>query len=53
MDARLARDQRPIFARTGRVARLCAYAWCHENPRPPKSASGTGIYVPLSAACRS
>jgi len=29
------------------------YAWCHENPRPAEGASGTGISVPLSAACRS
>ena len=29
------------------------YAWCHENPPPAEGASGTGISVALSAACRS
>jgi hypothetical protein len=29
------------------------YAWCHENPRPAEGASGVGVFVALSQACRS
>lgn len=29
------------------------YAWCHENPRPAEGASGAGVYVRLSRACKS